>query len=172
MQDRRHPLLPQTAITGFRKQGRRQERGPKQALEVHRHPNGWMWVEFITIRWSLVVSLWDCGTVPLRPRLNTQKVSSRVASGLVLAIRSYCWRRFWLKATQVKNGTLGGRGQLFSHVTQGKSDRMEMQMMQTEIDYWGWVDHLLLSQICEWHTGWNQTCWDSYLTPYVKADFK
>lgn len=110
MQDRRHPLLPQTAITGFRKQGRRQERGPKQALEVHRHLNGWMWVEFITIRWSLVVSLWDCGTARLRPRLNTQKVSSRVASRLVLAIHSYCWRKVLVEGYTSEKWHFGREG--------------------------------------------------------------
>lgn len=110
MQDRRHPLLPQTAITGFRKQGRRQERGPKQALEVHRHPNGWMWVEFITIRWSLVVSLWDCGAAPLRPGLNTQKASSRVTSRLVLAIHSYCWRKVLVEGYTSEKWHFGREG--------------------------------------------------------------
>lgn len=45
-----------------------------------------MWLEFITMRWSPVVSLWDCSASCLRLRLNTQKVSSRLMQGVLLRI--------------------------------------------------------------------------------------
>lgn len=34
--------------------------GPKQALEIHQQHNGCMWLEFLTVSWSEVVSLQAC----------------------------------------------------------------------------------------------------------------
>lgn len=43
--------------------------GPKQALEIQQQPNGRMWMEFITMRRSRVVSLWDCSASRLRTQV-------------------------------------------------------------------------------------------------------
>lgn len=52
--------------------------GPKQALEIHQQHNGCMWIEFITLRWSEVVSLQSCSSGCLRLWLNTQEAPSQL----------------------------------------------------------------------------------------------
>lgn len=131
--------------------------GPKQALEIHQQHNGCMWLEFITLRWSEVVSLQGCSSGCLRlveyPR-GCQSTHVKVVppKSFTSFLEGSGWRLH-----VVLCAPRAGRGCTLSpHVTQQLSETEAVSVV-TRRQPW---------QVCRWPTAMSRR----FLAPSLKAE--